>query len=747
MEPFFTITPEEITLRSRTATTFTFKGYSSIPRVLSEKFILESKVGKDRYLKTIMETILKCDVVNPLLQFSSNEVSFVYVWEKNIDPQIHKSELTLTNASSITLSFLLKTEVPFNLSTFEQTLTPGQSVDLLVEFDPLYRDDRQSHVIEKALTINYRGHPQKDTIKLIGEVVFPNLKFDLSTINFGCILNDTSKIIKLKATNSCKIDVKYEWIYLEQTATTTKKSKNHPPVFTTPPSHVFDILPVNAVIHAGESEDIEFTMLSTSNAKLNSTVVCVVEGGPEYRFPIAGESSNVAYEVDKSILDFGKILFTDKGDQELTIFNRGKVIFNFNIESTMKEDGKYLEFFPSNGKVTANGSTKIIVRMRPGLPSLIKANCTLYVGHFDPVIIPCYCSGFFPSAVISLPRYRKIGPLGETGENVNSAVWESFQTSVISSLIAPDPALLPPAVPPTPAAGTTVNPPSYSAPDTSSLPFPPMIPYDVMEGKEGEDGDGGENASNTSNQQLSIASTTKGLAPVAIDSEMQRYSLCSLMENKLKIIEEKLENGESLPTVTVDTTTTESNRRSYTPAATTTEDDASASSTLLQSKISKYIDLKEMIIARYICDFGNVIIGQTKKKLFKITNASVSRQLGWTFDKKNGFVASGFSIEPEKVQKLEEGGSVDFMTKFFARSSQKIGPKSFILPMEIGNGGPGSPTIHIILQANVCLPEVELTTYDIDFGKILSGRSSKVFVGIKNISPVTAVWNLKKVNG
>jgi hydrocephalus-inducing protein len=45
IEAMFTVTPEEITLRSRTATTFTFRGYSALPRSMVEFFVLESKVG------------------------------------------------------------------------------------------------------------------------------------------------------------------------------------------------------------------------------------------------------------------------------------------------------------------------------------------------------------------------------------------------------------------------------------------------------------------------------------------------------------------------------------------------------------------------------------------------------------------------------------------------------------------------------------------------------------------------------
>ena len=43
--PAFTVEPVEITLRPRTATTFTFRGNCTVPCVLKEVFVLESKIG------------------------------------------------------------------------------------------------------------------------------------------------------------------------------------------------------------------------------------------------------------------------------------------------------------------------------------------------------------------------------------------------------------------------------------------------------------------------------------------------------------------------------------------------------------------------------------------------------------------------------------------------------------------------------------------------------------------------------
>ena len=58
----------------------------------------------------------------------------------------------------------------------------GESVVLLVQFDPAYRDDHHIRVVDEALRISYREHPHVDEVNLRGEVYFPNLQFEKSEV-------------------------------------------------------------------------------------------------------------------------------------------------------------------------------------------------------------------------------------------------------------------------------------------------------------------------------------------------------------------------------------------------------------------------------------------------------------------------------------------------------------------------------------------------------------------------------------
>ena len=49
---------------------------------------------------------------------------------------------------------------------------------------------------------------------LKGEVYFPNVEFEKSTIDFGCILNDTEVTRYVNMTNNSPMDVRYKWSFL-----------------------------------------------------------------------------------------------------------------------------------------------------------------------------------------------------------------------------------------------------------------------------------------------------------------------------------------------------------------------------------------------------------------------------------------------------------------------------------------------------------------------------------------------------
>ncbi len=718
-DPYYSVALEEITLRPRTATTFVFKGKVDAPGIVSEKFVLESRVGKERVMKPIIECMVTTEVVNPLLQFSVPKMDYVYEWARGVDPTVQQRDIVLTNATAVPLSFFMKTEVPFNLSSFEHTLQPGESTDLQVDFDPLYQDNKQSHVIESQLAVAYRGHPQKDSLTLTGDIIFPNLDFDSKTVNFGCILNDSYKTIKVKLTNSSKVVVTYEWVFLEESHPPKAPNRKH-----STDSHkltagqLVDILPINSVLQPGESEYVDFSMYGQANAKFNGQVTCVVEGGPEYKLVVQGEASQMAYALGTSTIDFGKVVYTEHAERDLIIKNTGKVPFPFHINPGSAAD--VIEIVPSTGKINAGDSLTVRLVIHPGLPQNSVDSLSVHIAHFDPVEVKCYCQGIFPTAVIGLPRYRRSGPYNETSGAMNT-LWADFVNVATNNLLTPDESKIVPSedrMPP-PASGNSQQ------IDDFVMPLPP--PREDV---------GADDAGS-----MGSMVTVKAPPQLMLEVEMTRLSMCKLLQDKLAEVDERLAHEEEElrlnPPVEEEESTKkrkDTKKKSSVPLV--------AEEVLfcgLQRKIAEQIKMNEIVAASYVCEFGNVILGSTKKKAFKITNASMIGVMNWNFDTTK-LAQQGFSIEPFKAQKLVEGDSLDFVVKFTARSSGKLGKKSSILSLE----NKGSPTLNIFVQATACLPDVELSTESIDMESILIGQTKKVYVRLHNPTSVTSSWAFKK---
>jgi hydrocephalus-inducing protein len=194
-------------------------------------------------------------------------------------------------------------------------------------------------------------------------------------IDFGCILNDTSKKKYLVLTNPSKMAVNYEWSFLEEEQTNLntvaeedegRKKKKKSKVL--PINEVFDILPVSGRLMPGQSENVEFTFQAGHGLLYNGIAVCSVDGGPDYEVPILGESSFVDFKLSTQSIDFESVDFTQPSTKDFTIENIGKVPFEFNINlSTLSRPG-IITCGQMHGKVLAGDKLKVPITMHPGVP-------------------------------------------------------------------------------------------------------------------------------------------------------------------------------------------------------------------------------------------------------------------------------------------------------------------------------------------------------------------------------------------
>ena len=124
--------------------------------------------------------------------------------------------MCLTCDSDLPTKFDLKIDAPeFSIKRKQYELLPGKLLSFEVDFDPNKKLDRISGSISGNLIVEHKNHPNKDILKLVGIVNFPNLELEKTKIDFGCILNHTQKKIKMNMRNSGIMPVKYEWKFAE----------------------------------------------------------------------------------------------------------------------------------------------------------------------------------------------------------------------------------------------------------------------------------------------------------------------------------------------------------------------------------------------------------------------------------------------------------------------------------------------------------------------------------------------------
>ncbi|CAM9222413.1 unnamed protein product, partial [Heterosigma akashiwo] len=812
--PLFTVTPEEVELRPRTAIVFTFRGFVAQPGAASEVLVCESKVGKDKQAKVVFETEVCADFLHPLLEFSRKAFAFEYTYAPGVPLALAAQPLTMTNTGHLPVTFTLRAQVPFSVDAWEHSLAPGEAHTVQVEFDAGYRNDRASHRVEKQLTVAYSDHPQRDHLPLAAEVAFPNLEFETRSVAFGCVLNDTTKTVLVRVTNCSRVDTLFSWSFLEgeggggggddersqktgpsrgasRAAASHTGGGGRAPI---PINQVFDILPIRSHLAPGESEDVEFLFYGHANRKFKGTCVCEVEGGPEYEVALSGDASHVGFKLDKPFLDFGRVLHTKTEDGEFHVLNPGKVAFPYKVRTDRVSLPGLLEVTPATGTVAAGDKQRVAVRFRPGVPQRFKETLVLEVAHFEPVELPVYGQGIYTAVALSLPRLDPLLP-DRLRRRHPTPEWGRLLDAARRGLAEPDLELLPPGgdflpAPPMASTATAGSKLGGAASELAGAGAAGMASGWGSSLGPSTAGPSGRTTrmSERPTSSVSLSPTRggrrKGAAegPLQLDVEMEANRLLYLAflradeaekERAEAQLAEQIAGGAAGAAALAPqdrgseaTLQTLNSRRSAPPstrpgtAASLDSDATGASRASARRKKPRALskaaagassgavgrrgfDLKHrFVVARHVADFGHIISGNSKRLVFRVTNASPTGPLSFSFDK-NALAGTGFAVEPEKVVRLPENEAVTFTVSFVAKKSMELGFKELELPIEVKNG---PPTL-LLFKANVTVPEVAVSTDHLRFEPTFVGNSLTKCLQLHNVAPVAAQWDLMKAIG
>ncbi|OQR81932.1 hydrocephalus-inducing protein, partial [Thraustotheca clavata] len=756
LQPIFSVFPASIELKPRTACTFYFRGFSTKAGLMREELICETRIGQEKNAKVAFATEIMANFINPRIETSKPDgLDFSYIYEEGVDMETQSQPLTLTNVCELPLSFVLRTQVPFSVDMWESMLQPKESVELNVEFYPGYKDDHMSRSINGKLVISYTGHPQKDSLDLRGEIGFPNLEFEYSKIDFGTILNDTQKSMHVKVTNVSKVPTVFHWVFIEDEKEARAIATTKRPYI--PVNQVFDILPIRGALEPGEVENVEFIFYGHANRKFKSLVACEVTGGPEYELTLAGEASSVTYRLDRPFLDFGPVIYNKAEDRDFSILNLGKVAFAFTISLEKVSRRGVVEVSPTSGRIFANDKQRISVRFKPGIPETLVESIWLEIAHFPPVEFKLYCRGIFASLSANLPRGKSHPNCAI--DNVQPK-WRDVLKGAKYNIEHPRLDILPPsstmvceaatlglARPNSRAPGpitrinkdgtpmtavttdrssrTTARATTRNAAPTARSTKSPMKP-------------------NASTESLDLIARGQHYDSLDIDTEA-----CRLIFVKYLLTQAVLGTSDPSP---VDNN---NNNNPEVPAVPKliirpVGDKSTGGINLSKSKAREAEPdtendttkaIQGYLLAQYILDFGNVVTGTHRVKKFVVTNTGhvpTSFQID-----KNLALSRGFSIEPERVVRLPEKKGVEFAVTFTARKNGRHGAHGVNMILDVKSGPPSM----ITFKANVTVPDLVLLAENIDFGKIVVGRSHVIYSQFYNNSPVVVEWSLKKPMG
>lgn len=731
--PVFSVFPGTIELKPRTACIFVFKGLSSKAGLIQEELVCETRVGKEKVNKIAFVTAVRANFVDPKLTPSSPLLSFEYIHHPGNQILTQSQPLNFTNACELPLSFTLRTQTPFALDCWEAVLQPGEKVDLNVEFYPGFKDDYTCRVINGKVLVSYTGHPQKDSVELLGDISFPNLSFESTKIDFGCTLNDTQKSISINVTNISKVDTSFRWVFIEdekEALTTATAKKPYIPI-----NQVFDILPIRGLLKPGESEKIEFVYYGHANRKFKSTVACEVEGGPEYELTLLGEASSLVYKLDKQSLDFGQVLYNKTEDRDFSILNVGKVPFAFNIIADNVARGRTLEVAPTSGKIAPGEKQRILVRLRPGIPELFEETLILEIAHFQPIPFKLYGCGTFAAVSLNLPRENHPASVvrGEAPKwkELKKHAKQSLELGMLSSAkveaksnqaVSSNAAMLALS-----DSKSTLSATVRGNEKSNTTPSVAASPQKVGNQRQGGPGSPVRNtaASLVDELDIEIEACRLFFADHLLVQELKKAEVKGLKAADPSAASDPAEDGE-LSRV-ADAATKAVPRK------------ASTSDTKAPKK--RVVEVFPFILSQFVLDFGNVVVGTHKIKRFSVTNIGhgpASFQLD-----KNLASSRGFQIEPERVVRLPEKQSVEFTVTFHARKNIEMGLHMAQLPIVIKNG----PPCIAMVRALVTVPDLSISTDSLDFGKIPVSTCHTMFTQLQNVSAVPAEWAFKKPMG
>jgi len=145
-------------------------------------FLCRVAMGKQK--EQVYNLEVDADVVGTKLSFSKSEIRFTQLNDGKPHPNKSTTQLTCQNVyvKPLHMKFLVKP--PFGCDKDEAKLDPAECLTLNLSFEWQTPDIKESTACRSTFEVIYTDTVNRDTLDMIGEIHFPNLRFSTNQLNF-----------------------------------------------------------------------------------------------------------------------------------------------------------------------------------------------------------------------------------------------------------------------------------------------------------------------------------------------------------------------------------------------------------------------------------------------------------------------------------------------------------------------------------------------------------------------------------
>ncbi|XP_013359426.1 PREDICTED: hydrocephalus-inducing protein homolog isoform X2 [Chinchilla lanigera] len=748
--PVFQIHPIRMELCPGQTIDVILEGYSATPRVVKERLVCHAMVGTKKVKSLLMTVNILCEFVAPLIQLSTRQL--IYRLEKKPNTKLEPGyqPLVIKNVSSLPVNMLLSTTDPFFICETDKSLLPlmpepikleiNEAKNLLVKFDPSYRNDLNNWVAEEVLDIKYVEHPQVDILNLRGEVHYPNLSFEMMEVDFGCILNDTEAVRYIMITNTSPLLVKFRWFFLvdhEEIQRRLCRFVTWPKKLSTPPASQTESLPATSPPTSLPS--VPATFKSADTYLSNSIKISLMgeDGWPEEKelkkirastlisddrktSPSRTESSQSQLEYEEPLWIF---------QEELVSMGIEEVFDILPLYGTLRPHSSHQISFTFYGHCDISAQAKALCEVEggPTYEITLKGQASMVSYSFDTKDIN-YGLQLFDHVTEREITLKNTGKVG-------------FEFKVLTGHQSSPDSLLPGVPRIVPLSGFIS---SYSE-QVLKVYYLPGIP---------------EVFQRTFQIQIAHLDPEK----VTLSGEGIFPRICLDLPRNLQGNEKyKTFLNQARKNVEKEYNKNETHNHSEMVTEEVPEDDPSELSAYLQMEVDQLIvqayalehqktispdptentcfshwsrrKLAKVQLPEYILDFGYIVLGDVQTHIIKITNTS---HFPVSFHaEKRVLHDTGFSTELDRVKNLPYCETETFEMRFDPQGANlPVGNKEIRLPIKVVGG----PTVHICLRAKVIIPAMTLSCGKVEFATIQCGQCMVETIQLSNHLQVPCEW-------